>query len=518
MRIEIDTSLNQTKTDFSWQFGMGNDHAATLLRTDVVEHIKYIHDELGIKYIRFHGIFDDDMLVYSTMGDNRRFKGVPHSKEIGGLNFHEVGLVYDNVLRAGLKPFVELSFMPLNMAKGKTIGFPHSRYDNNICLPKDYKQWERLIKEFVVFLIERYGKDEVESWPFEVWNEPDLGIFFDGKQVDYFKFYTVTVNAIKAIDDNIQVGGPSTSACMWIEDFINYCETNSVPYDFVSTHHYPGDGFGNSFEFKDIFKMLNVAKEAANNKASLASVYRDFFFNNESYKKWHRGVLKEFDDTLASKVKNKDIYMTEWNSMAVFGAPVHDEKYSAAFIVRTVMDLSNQIKGYMFWCMSDVFEEMAHLLDPFQGSFGIVTIDGIAKPNFWAFKILSMLFENRIETPKSGEGVEYSAFSNGQDLQVLLYNQNHDYYKNDLESVEIKVPFAAKEVFIYRIDDKHCNPKKYYLEKYNGKKNLTKKEALDIKEHTRLQREKLPFSIDGENTLVSLEFSTNDVALIEFIN
>lgn len=114
MKIKIDTGLKQKKTDYSWQFGMGNDHAATLLRTDVAEHIKYIHDELGIKYIRFHGIFDDDMLVYSTMGDNRRFRGVPHAKEIGGFNFHEVGLVYDNVLKAGLKPFIELSFMPSN--------------------------------------------------------------------------------------------------------------------------------------------------------------------------------------------------------------------------------------------------------------------------------------------------------------------------------------------------------------------------------------------------------------------
>ena len=180
MKIVIDHNAKKSKTDFSWQYGMGNDHAATLLRSDVKEHIKYIHEELGIKYIRFHGIFDDNMLVYTVLGDNKYFSGLPGNQRLGEFNFHEVGIVYDNVLEAGFKPFVELSFMPSRLAKGKKIGFKNARYNNNVCLPKDFSTWERMIQAFVTFLIERYGKDEVESWPFEVWNEPDLGGFFHG--------------------------------------------------------------------------------------------------------------------------------------------------------------------------------------------------------------------------------------------------------------------------------------------------------------------------------------------------
>ena len=89
-----------------WQFCIGNDHAYLLHRKDVCEHIKEVHDECGFKYIRFHGIFDDDMLTYQSMHDFKAMRGLPHNKEITELNFRQVGDVYKNVLEAGYKPFV----------------------------------------------------------------------------------------------------------------------------------------------------------------------------------------------------------------------------------------------------------------------------------------------------------------------------------------------------------------------------------------------------------------------------
>lgn len=515
MNIVINKNAKKTETDFSWQYGMGNDHAATLLRSDVKAHIQLIHEELGIKYIRFHGIFDDDMLIYTVLGDNQYFGGLPGNKRLGEFNFHEVGLVYDNVLEAGLKPFVELSFMPSRLAKNKKIGFKNNRYNNCICLPKDFFMWERMIREFVEFLIDRYGKDEVESWPFEVWNEPDLGGFFHGKQKDYFKLYQHTVTAIKAVDPLIKVGGPSTSACRWIDEFVTFCETNYVPYDFISTHHYPGDGYGNNFTIKDALKMMALSKQLSKKPIALSKVYQALFFNNEKYKPWERGVLHTLDQDLIEKANRKDIYISEWNSMAVFGSPVHDEKYSAAFIIRSIMDLNHSMKGYMFWCMSDVFEELSHLVDPFQGSFGIVSIDGIPKPNFWAFKLLSMLYPIRLETPKALEGVEYSAFTNGKDYQVLVYDQSHDYEKNTKTNIDLELPIVAKNVVIYRIDDNHTNPKKYYLEQYHEKKHLTKKEVSDIKEKTKLTKEPIHFEIVNGMTKLQFDIFTNDVVMIE---
>lgn len=515
MKIVIDHNAKKSKTDFSWQYGMGNDHAATLLRSDVKEHIKYIHEELGIKYIRFHGIFDDNMLVYTVLGDNKYFSGLPGNQRLGEFNFHEVGIVYDNVLEAGFKPFVELSFMPSRLAKGKKIGFKNARYNNNVCLPKDFSTWERMIQAFVTFLIERYGKDEVESWPFEVWNEPDLGGFFHGNQKDYFQLYRHTVTAIKSINPNIKVGGPSTSACRWVGEFVEFCESNHVPYDFISTHHYPGDGYGNSFRIKDAFKMMSVSMQLSKTPTPLSKVYQTLFFDKEKYKNWARGILHTFDQSVIAKSNGKDIYISEWNSMAVFGAPVHDEKYSAAFIIRSVMDLDNAIKGYMFWCMSDVFEELSRLVDPFQSSYGIISIDGIPKPNFWAFKILSMLYQTRLETPKALEGVEYSVFTNGKAFQVLVYDQSHDYEKSIKTNIDLEIPIVAKKVGIYRIDDEHANPKKYYLDCYRGKKHLTKQEVSDIKEKTKLKKEPTHFEIVNGQTKLQFDISTNDVVMIE---
>ena len=175
MNIFIDKNTKMVPTNFSWQFGVGNDHAFQLHRTDVCEHIRLAHEELGFRYLRFHGIFDDDMLCVQRLSDYKPFRAVPHSKEIEEVNFLQTAKVYDNILSCGMKPFVELSFMPSALASGKKTGI---RYLNNITQPKSLARWSDFIEKFIKFLLRRYGKEEVESWYFEVWNEPDLAIFF----------------------------------------------------------------------------------------------------------------------------------------------------------------------------------------------------------------------------------------------------------------------------------------------------------------------------------------------------
>ena len=511
MNIKLDLNAKRTPTDFSWQFGMGNDHAATLLRTDVCEHIKRIHDELGIKFIRFHGIFDYDMLCFPALADNRNLRGLLGARRCGAYNFHQVGQVYDNVLKAGLKPFVELSFMPSRLASGKKIGFPHARYRNNITMPKDLSAWQDFIRAFIRFLLGRYGKEEVESWYFEIWNEPDLACFFKGSQRDYFRLYQATAEAVKSVDEHLRVGGPSTSACRWVGDFVSFCKASGAPVDFVSTHHYPGDGFGNTFTVADAFKMMSVTKNAAKQGTPLGEIYRRLFFKPEVYAKWHRGVLKEFDERALAEAEGLPLFITEWNSMAVFGSPVHDEKYSAAFLVRSALDLDNKIGGYMFWCMSDVFEEMALIGEPFHGSYGIVNINGIPKPNFWAFKMLSMLYPERLSVGgRAKEGVEYAAFTDGTNVQVLLFDQSHDYNRHEKTDVTVELDGTFKSVTVYKIDDTHCNPKRVWQE-MGAKPYPTQGEVETIEEHSRLCGEKRPFS--GR---LPLTISTNDVVLLEF--
>ena len=509
MNISINRNAPRAKTDFSWQMGLGNCHAYLLHRADMLRHIKLAHDELGIRYLRCHGVLDDDMLTYQRMGDCRMFGSVPGKNKISEINFRQVGDIYDNLLDCGVKPFVELSFMPSALASGKKLGLA---YDPNITMPKSLAAWSDYIRLFIRFLLDRYGAEEVESWYFEVWNEPDLGCFFAGTQKDYFKLYEATARAVKSVDERLRVGGPSTSACKWIPAFLTFCETNKVPCDFVSTHHYPGDAFGNFINLANVKHMFSSAMSAVKNHTDLSGAMTDMFFLPEDARRWNKGTLASMDKEAKAQCKDKPLFITEWNSMAVFGSPVHDEKYSAAFAVKSCLDLDGSLGGYMFWCCSDLFEEQFMLPKPFVGSFGIVSNDGIPKPNFWGFKMLSQLYPQRLLLPQTGE-VDMGAFTDGDNVQILLTPQSGDYYENKRYDISLLLDFEASAVTVQRIDDQHCNPKRLWRE-MGAPDNLTRAEAREIAERTRLTEEEYPFQAEGGKTELRLSLFTNDVYLI----
>ena len=509
MNISINRNVPIKKTDFSWQMGLGNCHAYLLHRADMLRHIKLAHDELGIRYLRCHGVFDDDMLTYQRMGDCRMFGSVPGKNKISEINFRQVGDIYDNLLDCGVKPFVELSFMPSALASGKKLGLA---YDPNITMPKSLAAWSDYIRRFIRFLLDRYGAEEVESWYFEVWNEPDLGCFFAGTQKDYFKLYEATARAVKSVDERLRVGGPSTSACKWIPAFLAFCETNKVPCDFVSTHHYPGDAFGNFINLANVKHMFSSAMSAVKNHTDLSGAMTDMFFLPEDARRWNKGTLASMDKEAKAQCGNKPLFITEWNSMAVFGSPVHDEKYSAAFAVKSCLDLDGSLGGYMFWCCSDLFEEQFMLPKPFVGSFGIVSNDGIPKPNFWGFKMLSQLYPQRLLLPQTGE-VDMGAFTDEDNVQILLTPQSGDYYENKRYDISLLLDFEASAVTVQRIDDEHCNPKHLWRE-MGSPDNLTRAEAREIAERTRLTEEEYPFKAENGKTEFRLSLSTNDVYLI----
>ena len=227
-----------------WQFCVGSGHALLALRTDYACQLKFIHDELGIERVRFHGIFCDDMRTCSDLSVQMP---APGAEEFAEYNFNACGLAYDNVLEAGMKPFVELSYMPERLAL-KEEGRPLNGiffYRPVIVPPADEEAWKKYIQAFIRFLLNRYGKEEVRTWYFEVWNEPDLPVvFWNGSRDEYFRLYAVTAQAIKEVDGLLRVGGPATSGSKWVKSFLRYCRENQAPVDFVSTHQYAGDPLG----------------------------------------------------------------------------------------------------------------------------------------------------------------------------------------------------------------------------------------------------------------------------------
>lgn len=219
MKIVIDKNTPTKEFRHHWKFCVGSAHATYALRHDYTVQLAKVREELGIERVRFHGIFGDDMHTLTRATD---ILPMPFGRSYVERTFRQCAAAYDNILSAGMKPFVELSFMPKQLAMfGFAKGFFF--YKPIVSLPRCMKKWQEYIGEFVRFLIDRYGKEEVESWFFEVWNEPDLPvIFFDGTQKEYFKLYAATARAIKAVDNKIRVGGPATSGNKWVEEFVAY--------------------------------------------------------------------------------------------------------------------------------------------------------------------------------------------------------------------------------------------------------------------------------------------------------
>ena len=370
MKVAIPKNAETIPNHKHWQFCVGSGHAHLALRTDYVEQLRFIHDELGIERVRFHGIFCDDMNTMTDMGDMLPF---PNSLEFKELNFRACGLAYDNVLNAGMKPFVELGFMPKKLASDPAAkGFIY--YRPNFTMPADLEAWKEYLRCFIRYLEHRYGEEEVRSWYFEVWNEPDMGSsFFTGGAEGYLSLYRASAEAIKEVDPAIRVGGPATSASKWVRIFREYCESNHIPLDFLSTHQYPGDpiaGVESSGSPEDEAAESTEGSEFTPEKLAaigklLASVPEKTFL------KGLRTLLADKSETtdipddvflnnariVRRQAEGYPLFYTEWNGNAIFSAETNDTKKAAAYLVKTALDVAPYMEGSSVWCFSDIFEE-----------------------------------------------------------------------------------------------------------------------------------------------------------------
>jgi beta-xylosidase len=190
-----------TPRDRFADLSVGSDYPGTLIRDDSLAQLKTAKDELGFRYIRFHAIFHDVLGTY---------------KEVDGkpvYDWTKLDYLYDRLLKMGVKPFVELGFTPLAMRSSDLSIF---YWKGNTSHP-DPKKWAGLVDAFVRHVQDRYGKEEVRSWFFEVWNEPNLDGFWEkADQKAYFELFDITSRTIKAIDPALRVGGrrlPARPGC-----------------------------------------------------------------------------------------------------------------------------------------------------------------------------------------------------------------------------------------------------------------------------------------------------------------
>lgn len=443
--MPVSYKLNLTETGrpypHYWELCVGSCHAATILREDVREHIRKAHAECGFEYLRFHGLLDDDMSVVIE----------PMFFGEAQISFFNIDSVFDFLLDTGMKPFVEIGFMPEAFASGPETVF---HYRGNITPPKDYDQWAEFIRLFGQHLLDRYGKDEVSRWFFEVWNEPNLAFFFSGSQNEYFKLYKTTAETLKSVDPCFRVGGPATSNNAWVADFVDFCRRENVPVDFVSTHHYPSDdplqSFGKNDETQPVFSLPSKEELEKMTPEEIGKLTAAFGTREN---KNPRDILLQMTKKAKAEAGDLPLYYTEWN-----GSKEFDTSYQAAAVVHTLSQNEGLVEGYSFWTVSDIFEEMGLMGSPFNDAFGIQTIHGIPKPSYRVFETLHQAGSMRLDVDGSHATAEVLALKDGSRVTVLVYN--HDIERRCIKAEDIELTLQGRIRSIHKavIDDTHTNP------------------------------------------------------------
>jgi len=478
MKVTVFADKVQGQVNKYWIKCVGSCHAATALREDWRKQLKKCREELGFEYVRFHGLLNDDMSVCFRRGDSSL-----------DYSFFNIDSIFDFLLDIGMKPFIELSFMPRALASGSKTVF---HYGGNITPPKSYDEWAELIGALANHLVQRYGTEEVRKWFFEVWNEPNLDIFWTGTKEEYFRLYQSAALAIKKVDSELKVGGPATAIDAWIPDFKEFCSRNGVPLDFISTHHYPTDlAFGLS---------PNIEEQMARAK---------------------RGGLKERAKKAIDEAYPLPVYYTEWNNSPSPRDHYHDIPYNAAFIVKTIIDNMELPLGcYSFWTFSDIFEECGLSSVPFHGGFGLLNIHGIPKPSYRAFQLLSRLDGNRIEVIADEKSltVDCIACYDKESITILVSNHNVPLspIKEEAINFTVKGTNGVRSIYLERIDETHANPRRLWIE-MGSPTYLNKEHIHRLMEASELIKEPVIWTEDEDGVSFDIVIQPHSVVAISLI-
>jgi xylan 1,4-beta-xylosidase len=418
--IELDLARAQKPVDRFFDLSVGSDFPGTLIRPDSQAQLKTAVDELGFRYIRFHAIFHDVLGTVKVEGGKTVY------------DWTRIDELYDDLLARRIKPFVELGFTPQAL---KTSDNHIFYWNGNTSHPRP-DAWRDLIEAFARHIEARYGRDEVQSWFFEVWNEPNLDGFWEAAdQKAYFDLYDLTARTLKSVDPALRVGGPSTAGAAWVPAFLDHVKQSGAPIDFVTTHTYGVDGGFLDENGKGDVK-LSPSPDAITGDV--------------------RKVRREI---AASPFPNLPLYFTEWSTSYTPRDVVHDSYVSAPYILAKLKAAQGQLQGMSYWTYSDLFEEPGPPSAPFQGGFGLMNPDGVRKPAWFAYKYLHALQGK--EVPASDAQV--FAATDGRRAEALVWDfqqpqqavSNHPFYTKVLPAA----PAAPAELKF-----EHLKPGAYRLE------------------------------------------------------
>ena len=360
--IVVDAAAPQHPFPHFWEKMFGSGRAILSLRESYRNDLRAVKQVTDLNYVRFHAILNDEVGIYDEDA-----QGQPV------YNFSYVDQIYDGLLANGVRPFVELSFMPAKLAATDTR--QAFWYRPIISPPKDWDRWSDLIAALVQHLVDRYGIEEVSQWYFEVWNEPNLDFWAgDPKQDTYWQLYDHAALAIKKVSPRLRVGGPASAQAAWVDAMIRHCAEKNIPLDFVSTHVYGND------KAEDVFHTQE-------------DIPRDRMVC--------RAVSAVHEQIKASSMPGLPLIWSEFNASYKNETDVTDSIYMGPWMADTIRQCDGLVDLMSYWTFSDVFEEQGVVKTPFYGGFGLFAEDGIAKPSYYAFKLLHELGDQRIELNSS---------------------------------------------------------------------------------------------------------------------
>lgn len=388
-KISVDARSSGVAVAPMWKKCVGAGRAAEALRADFQRHLEVAQREIGFEHVRCHGVFNDEMMAYREAG------GEPVH------NWQYLDMVYDHWLSIGVRPFVELAFMPSDLASGDDTVF---WWRGNITPPRDWSRWETLVRDMVLHFVDRYGLPEVRRWYFEVWNEPDLTVFWKDADFDaYLELYERTAAAVKSVAPELRVGGPATSGAegttaqkpTFGERFLSAGAERNLPIDFFSTHPYP------------TFHAVDIEGNGAMGWLGPDRLQTD---------------LDRVDKLLATHgYANLERHLTEWNSSPSPRDPCHDTAFMAPFVVRNNLAARDRVHSLSFWVVSDIFEERRLGDGPFHGGFGLFNVQGLKKPSFHGYWFLSRLGPVHLA---NGDSFAVTRREDGT-LAILMWNYCH---------------------------------------------------------------------------------------------
>ncbi len=411
-------------------FCVGTGRMGLALQQEYMDQLKLVQEEIGFKHIRGHGLFTDDMAIYHEYEEDGEVK-VEY-------NFTYLDMVMDSYRKVSLKPFLELGFMPNKLASGtQTIFY----WKGNTTPPKDYDKWCHMVQALLRHLMARYGREEVLTWPIEVWNEPNLPGFWEKADMqEYFKLFKRSFLAIKEVDPAFRVGGPAVcggSDELWISSFMEFCHKEKLAVDFVTRHHYTSE-FPKRQGHYSYIKLMEPEDGFANLRTT-------------------RDIIDKYPE-----YKGLEIHITEFNTSYVPNAPIHDTNENAAFMAGQLSRLGDVNESYSYWTFGDIFEEQGVPYTPFHGGFGLVANGCIPKPTFWTFAFFK-------ELQKEGGSCVYR-----DDTCVVMQKEDGNYHgiawnhrdclreEADLQ-VNLQLPMEGEASLIYKVvDEECCNPLKLW--------------------------------------------------------